>query len=395
MERQKRRKLRRNESMAVSIKRQAKHPVGRIVGLVILAALLVVGAYALRLYGQTKKAIDSTYQSAGTVRSATVFREKKPFSILLLGADTGAMGRTDQGNSDTMIVVTVNPKTNKTHLISVPRDTLAKIVGMKEFTVEKINAAYMHGGSKMALNSVDKLLNIPIDYYVTVNMGGLEKIVNAVGGVDVDAPFAFDYEGVSIKKGKQHLNGHQALKYSRMRYQDPNNDYGRQYRQRQVIESIVKSAASTGTLANFKEILNSLSENVRTNLTFNDMVTIFQNYRSAGNNIKSDHIQGVNATVRGSSYQIAPTSELQRVSDKIRKEIGLKSKKLSNEEVRQNKLNAAQGFVFDNPTVDQIFTVFPEYKENQSTDTQTSSEITTDSSYGSTTDYSDGTTTGY
>lgn len=365
MERQNRRKIRRNESMATSTNKKAKHPVIRLIVLILLAAVFVVGAYALRLYGQTKKAIDATYQSAGEDKTAKVFSGKKPFSILLLGADTGAMGRTDQGNSDTMIIATVNPKTKTTTLTSVPRDTCAKIIGMKEFTVEKINAAYMHGGSKMALDSVDSLLGIPIEYYVTVNMGGLEKVVNAVGGVEVDAPFAFDYEGVSIKKGKQHLNGHQALKYSRMRYQDPNNDYGRQLRQRQVIISVIKSAMSMGTLANFKEVLNSISTNIKTNLTFNDMITIFQNYRSAGKTIKSDHIQGVNATVYGSSYQIAPTSELQRVSDKIRKEMNLKTKTLDNEEVRQNKLNAASGFVFDNPDVDQTFNIYAEKSDYQ------------------------------
>lgn len=369
MERQKRRKLRRNESLAVSLKKEAKHPGLRLTGLIILAFVFVLGAYVLRLYGQTKSAIDSTFQSAGSVESATVFRDKKPFSLLLLGADTGALGRTQQGNSDTMIIVTVNPKTNKTVLTSVPRDTMAKIIGMQEFTVEKINAAYMHGGSKMALATVDKLLDVPIDYYVTVNMGGLEKVVNAVGGVDVKVPFSFSYDGSTFKKGKQHLNGKEALAFSRMRYQDPNNDYGRQLRQRQIITGVIKAAMSTGTLANFKDVLASVSENMKTNLTFNDMVTIFQNYRTAGKTIKSDHIQGVNATVKGSSYQIAPTSELQRVSNKIRGELGLQKKKLSNEEVRQNKLNAAQGFVFDSPTVDQYFTIFPEYVETQETDT--------------------------
>ena len=95
-----------------------------------------------------------------------------------------------------------------------------------------------------------------------------------------------------------------------------------------------------------------------TNLTFDDMVQIFLNYRSAGQDVKSDFIQGVNATIGGASYQIAPTSELQRVSDKIHQAQGLDTVTLDNEEVRQNKLNANQGFIFDNPTVDQTFTIF-------------------------------------
>lgn len=361
MERQKQRKLRRNELMAVTIEKEPRHSAGRIFLIGLFAVLFVVGAYALRLYGQTKSALDSTYQSAGSIQSAAVFKNKEPFSILLLGVDTGALGRTYQGNSDTMIVVTVNPTTKKVVLTSVPRDTMAQIKGMKEFTVEKINAAYMHGGSRMALDTVNSLLNVPIDYYLTVNMGGLQKVVDAIGGVDVDVPFDFSYDGSTFTKGQQHLNGTEALSYARMRHDDPNNDYGRQMRQRQIITAVIKSAMSTGTLTNFKEVLDSVSSNMKTNLTFNDMITIFQNYRAAGKSIKSDYIQGVSATIDNSSYQIASTSELQRVSDKLRSELGLDQETLDNEETRQNELNVTnQGFVFDNPTTDQTFSIYAE-----------------------------------
>lgn len=95
----------------------------------------------------------------------------------------------------------------------------------------------------MAINTVTKLVNVPISYYLTINMGALEKVVDAVGGVDVQVPFSFTSSktgGQHFTKGGMHLNGNMALAYARMRYEDPKGDYGRQQRQQQVIKAILK-----------------------------------------------------------------------------------------------------------------------------------------------------------
>ncbi len=169
------------------------------------------------------------------------FDGKNPVSILLLGTDTGKFGRSDEiSNTDTIIVATIDAQNKRSALFSVPRDTMAEMIGTSSFNVQKINAAYSIGKAKMAMNTVSALVNVPLKYYVEVNMAGLEKIVNAVDGVDVQVPFTFSYGGYTFTKGPMHLNGAQALAYARMRYDDPENDYGRQKRQRQVIKSIVK-----------------------------------------------------------------------------------------------------------------------------------------------------------
>lgn len=85
-----------------------------------------------------------------------------------MGTDTGAFNRTDKmGNTDTMIVAVVNPTKKRYTLMSIPRDTMAQMVGAKSLTAEKINAAYSIGGAKMAMNTVSKLINVPIKYYAT------------------------------------------------------------------------------------------------------------------------------------------------------------------------------------------------------------------------------------
>ena len=98
-------------------------------------------------------------------------QKKDPFSILLMGIDTGDKGRVDRGRSDTMMLLTVNPKNKKTTILSIPRDTRTEIVGKgKE---DKINHAYAYGGPTMAMNTVQKLVDLPVDYFVSVNMKGI------------------------------------------------------------------------------------------------------------------------------------------------------------------------------------------------------------------------------
>lgn len=342
-------------------------PLLKIMILIVTTVLVGLGAYGLRLYSQTKYALNSTYKGIGTEDGnagtvAKTIQQKKPFAILLLGTDTGAFGRNDTGRSDTMIVVVINPKTKSTTMVSIPRDTAAKMIGTQSFNMQKVNAAYEIGGSKMAVNTASALVNVPIKYYLTVNMGALEKIVDAVGGVDVNVAFSWSDSHVGnyhFTKGKMHLNGAQALAYARMRHADPEGDYGRQKRQQQVIKAIVKKALSTDTLKNFDTLLKTISSNMQTNLSFADMMALVQNYRGAAKSITSSTLQGNDAMVYPgpSSYQVPSTAELQKVSDHLRAALGLKKATINNQNVRENNANttfnwdneAAQTYVIYNP----------------------------------------------
>ncbi|MFC6169877.1 LCP family protein [Loigolactobacillus jiayinensis] len=316
------------------------HPLLKIILLLFSIAVFLTGIFAYKLYSHAGDTITGMHASVG--KASAKIQQKQSFSILLLGADTGADGRKYQGNSDTIIVATINPTKNRVKLVSIPRDTLAELIGSKPRNMQKINAAYNYGGTKMALRSVSQLLNTPIDYYMTINMGALKTIVNDVGGIDVDIPFSFTSVwtgGQKFKKGVHHLNGTQALAYSRMRHEDPRGDYGRQMRQQQVIRAVLKKATQPKVLLQYKKITNDLKKNMRTDLTFADIQKLALDYRHAASNIKSDQLQGQDAWINGSSYQIASTKELNRVSTKIRNELGLTKEKVDNAEVYQNELN--------------------------------------------------------
>lgn len=122
-------------------------------------------------------------------------------------------------------------------IISIPRDSYTEIIGKGK--KDKINHAYAFGGINMAVKTVENFLDIPIDHYIEVNMEGFKDIVDAVGGIEVNNDMEFKY-GEHFNKGEIHLNGDQALLYSRMRYNDPRGDFGRQMRQRQVIQAVIK-----------------------------------------------------------------------------------------------------------------------------------------------------------
>lgn len=287
-----------------------------------IIGVLVIGivGYGVYLYNHISKTADKIHDPIdrqSTKRSGEVNLNKKdPVGILLLGVDQRPG---DRGRSDTMIYLTINPKTNQTKMFSIPRDTRTLIVGHN--TQDKINHAFAFGGAKMSMNSVEHLLDVPVDYYVQVNMESFREIVDAVNGIDVNSNFAFTYEGTQFQKGMIHLNGEGALKYVRMRYEDPQGDFGRQERQRQVIQGIVDKAISLNTITKVDEILKSIGNNVQTNLTFEDMQRLQKNYAAARNNVETLQIEGEGRKIDRIYYFIPNENSLQKVQNSLKESL--------------------------------------------------------------------------
>ncbi|MBT8913703.1 LytR family transcriptional regulator [Lactobacillus delbrueckii subsp. bulgaricus] len=322
--------------------KKSRRPLPTIIGLLVTFAVMIAATWGAHAYFSLHSALVSMNGNNGSTATSARIAAKKPISILVLGVDQGLEGRNDKGNSDTIILVTVNPTTKKATMTSIPRDTLTEILGETSNTsyyMFKVNSAYQFGGSSGSVKTVSAMLNVPINYYVEVNMKALESLVNALGGVDVNVPFSFSYDWCDFKKGKQHLDGRHAIAYARMRYDDPRGDYGRQLRQRQIIQAVVKKGLSVNGLVNYQKLLKVFAKYVKTNLTFGDMTSLAINYRSAASNISSGYIQGHDATISGTSLQIASTEELQKWSNKLRKSLGLSPQTLINQETRQNSLN--------------------------------------------------------
>lgn len=283
-----------------------------ILGIAVTLIVIGGGVAAFALHNTTSKihSMDSSLSKASDMKTSA----GKPVSYLLLGTDTGALGRTEKGRTDTMMVMTVNPNTKTTTMVSLQRDTKITIDGM----TEKLNAAYALGDAKQAMTTVEQLLDIKLDGYLLVNMKGLEQLVDAVGGVTVKSPLTFSYGGYSFTENQDvTMNGTEALAFSRMRYDDLRGDYGRQIRQQLVIEAVMNKLKADPKSALNNDFLDAVSDNVRANISLTSMRNLATKYRDAGETINHDQMTGTGVMIDGVSYQEVSQDEITRVHTEI------------------------------------------------------------------------------
>jgi len=292
-------------------KKKKKWPwIVGIIGVLILA-VVVYGILVFKGLTDTAKEIHEPIdRDLSEKREAPVaFKKKEPFSVLVLGVDER---EGDKGRSDTMIVLTVNPELKSTKMVSIPRDTYTEMVG--KGVQDKINHAYAFGGIEMSMDSVEGLLDIPIDYVVQVNMESFKDIVDAVGGIKVNNALDFKVGTYTFPKGEITLDGEEALSFVRMRYEDPRGDFGRQDRQKQVIQAVMREGASLNSLVNFKDIFGVIGKNVRTNMTFDEMTDVQSKYRNAFGKVDQLFIkEGQGKKMNGVWYYIMNDQELDSI----------------------------------------------------------------------------------
>ena len=321
---------------------------------ITLALLLLVGvgvsAYLIKAYNDVGDTASSIYNEVSVQKkredAVDVADATQPISFLLLGVDTGTAEeeRIEQGRSDTVMVCTVNPNTRTTTLLSIPRDTYSAIVGYEDEYdyvgdyYDKINHAYAYGGVEMAINSVQNFLDIPIDYYVEVNFDGLVDVVDAIGGIEITSPLTFDFYGPQFIEGETRvLTGYEALQFSRMRKQDPEGDLGRQKRQQMVIKAILDKVLSMGSLVNYKDLLTSVEDNVQTNVTLDDIISIASGYRNALESFEQNYLAGTEMYIDEIYYYYVDPEERLRLSNMLRAQLELPEISLDELETSSNE----------------------------------------------------------
>lgn len=306
----------------------------KVVFVVLGSILLLVTGYGIYLYNEVRSTFDAiheplvlsskepedSYQSSEISSNEQPLQQEqqneiesaKPLTVLLLGIDTDQ----SKGRADTILVLTLNPAQEAMKILSIPRDTYTEIVGF-DFE-DKINHSYAFGGVETSLLTVENLIDIPIDYVVSVNMEGFVEMVDIVGGVDVVNDMNFIVGDYHFPEGTITLSGEEALVYVRMRKEDPRGDFGRQMRQRDVLESIFNKAVSFNIVWQAPTILKTIRENVQTNLTFDEMIEFQSTYKSTLDNI--EHLKfskGDGHVVDGIWYYFLDEDELQEVRDAL------------------------------------------------------------------------------
>ena len=218
-------------------------------------------------------------------------------------------------------------------MMSLERDILTQIDENGQTTEAKLNAAYAYGGAELAISTIQDLMNIHIDRYVMINMQGLVQLVDAVGGIEVNNTFDFPISieenepeyTATVEPGKHLINGDQALVYARMRYQDPEGDYGRQKRQREVIRKVVEKVLSLNSVSHYQAILRAVSNNMQTNIALDSgSIPQLLGYQDAFRHIQSEQLRGEDATLAdGGSYQLVTSEHLLEMQNLIRKTLGM------------------------------------------------------------------------
>lgn len=249
--------------------------------LVVLLSLMIV-AIGAGWYLIGKAYSKMNYNPIDSVATAPMEIEDV-VNILLIGSDSRGAG--DEGRSDAMILLSVSDRTDKIYMTSLLRDMYVEIPGHKG---NRLNAAYSLGGAELLMETIEVNFDIEVNRYVMVNFEAFAKLVDAVGGIELelssqeieyvngylveynmlmDRPQGTDNMDTSVS-GLVHLNGAQALAYSRNRYLG--TDFGRTERQRKVLSAVIGKAPKA-LITNPKELMNGILPNLTTNLTENEM----------------------------------------------------------------------------------------------------------------------------
>ncbi|MBM6647868.1 LCP family protein [Bacillus sp. RIT 809] len=372
----------------------------------ILFFLIVGGGYTWFLVNKASSAIrNAAHDLARGDKSDLRDKAVKPItnnvSVLIMGVDESDVRGKEYGEAirtDALLLATFNKDSKTVKLLSIPRDTYTYIPVEKK--KDKITHAHAFGSTKngkdggpqASIDAVEKLTNVPVDYFVKFNFKSFIKIVDDLGGIEVDVPVEFTEqdsndtaEAIHLQKGVQKLNGEEALALARTRHID--SDAMRGQRQQLVIEAILKKLTSVGSVTKVGNIIDDINGQFVTNLTFDDMLSFYK--YGADSSIEKLQIQGEDCYMAkgddtcsqspggGRTYYYNPDKkELANVTNELRSHLGLPaytksdsdsdSKKTSSEKTKESKSeNTSERESSNNETKDK--------NKNNSEDTETSS----------------------
>ncbi len=208
----------------------------------------------------------------------------EPFTMLLMGIDSTdeVLEKNAIANGDTLILITFNPKTLNATMISIPRDSYVPIACWSDKAENKITHAAGYGTDCM-MQTIENYFGINIDYYAKINFKGLVKLVDAVGGVEVNVDASQTLctddssrgSQVCIEPGLQTLNGEQALVYARNRKQLVNGDFGRGLHQQEIVMALIDKMKNITKVSSFMDILDTISNSLDTNLTTKQILSFY------------------------------------------------------------------------------------------------------------------------
>jgi LCP family protein required for cell wall assembly len=213
------------------------------------------------------------------------------------------------------MIATIDPKLDQAALLSIPRDTRVKIKG---HGYDKINSAYAYGGEKLTQSTVEDFLGVNMDHYIIVNVKAFQRIIDAIGGVDIDVEKRMYYEDpwdddggllIDLRPGLQHMDGKTAVTY--VRYRDEEGDIGRIKRQQAFMQACMDKVTSPSIIPKLPSVIAEVFESVKTDLSVRQLLEFAGSLQKAKNHgLKTEMVPGRPMYIEGISYWIPKVSEL-------------------------------------------------------------------------------------
>lgn len=228
--------------------------------------------------GAWKGYLDSAAKNETGVQAAKVDTQRK-FNVLVLGID---QRKNDIGRSNVTCLMTVDMQQKTISLLWIPRDSRADIPG---YEWNKIGHAYAYGGPELSEKTVSRLLGVPVDYYLAVNMAGFKDVIDAFGGVDINVDKAMYYydkydEGevdndglIDLKAGPQHMDGNTALEYVRFRH-DEMGDIGRIERQQKFAKALLADVVNPSIIIKLPNIMKQVRASFETDIPLTNLISL-------------------------------------------------------------------------------------------------------------------------
>ncbi|MES3713029.1 LCP family protein [Staphylococcus ureilyticus] len=305
--------------------------------LIFLSLILVVVPviFAVLLLKSSQGAFEHSLNTSDTsressIRESKVNPSKDPISILFLGIDDNS-GREKNGQSaeqsrtDAMILSTFNADKEQIRMLSIPRDTISYIPEVGYY--DKITHAHAYNGPTASMDSVEAALNVPVDYYVRINMEAFVDTVDELGGIEYDVPYNIsepntnDTGKIKVKKGHQKLNGDEALAVARTRHQD--SDLKRGQRQMDLIKKLFIKAQKADSFSKLDDVIEIVGKNAKHNLSYKEVKALATSYLKDDVKIKSKQLEGQDDYLNGVYYYNPNIKNIQDTANLLRSDLNL------------------------------------------------------------------------
>lgn len=321
--------------------------------LIFLSLVLVVVPiiFAIILLKSSQGVFESSFNDSDSsrksnIRDSKVNPSKDPISILFLGIDDNS-GREKNGQTaeksrtDAMILSTFNADKEQIRMLSIPRDTISYIPKVGYY--DKITHAHAYGGPTASMDSVEATLDLPVDYYVRINMEAFVDAVDELGGIKYDVPYNInepntnDTGKIKVKKGYQNLNGDEALAVARTRHQD--SDLKRGQRQMDLIKKLFAKAQKADSFNKLDDVVEIVGKNAKHNLSYDEIKVLATSYLKDDIKIKSSQLEGDDDYLNGIYYYNPDIKNILSTTNMLRSDLDLPKIKDKDELLNQRVID--------------------------------------------------------